>query len=291
MKQADCRKGRIGRVALLVALLAALLGTLPAVAQEGPTAGPVGDEALPQQGGGQIVFLPVVSRPRANVQLTLRPVPLQQVQRATILSVEFRLANVDRIVAPSTLVSLFYSSRLTIFTETALAPGDAQVSFDDTRVTVRVNNVAPGETRTGRINFFVRRDAPIGDRIPLYATFECPARNCRTGLVQVEIIRNEEEGVGGVFNLSVSPDRGPPGTAHVFTGDFFSPGEEIVTWLNTETDVVPLDITTTADGAGRIRIVFGTGELAPGFYSLVAHGERSDITGVGAFIVTGPGVP
>ena len=291
MNQADGRKGRIGRIALLVALLAALLGALPVVAQEEPTAGPVGDEALPQQGGGQVVFLPLIGRARANMQLALRPVPLQQVQRATVLSVEFRLTNVDQVVAPSTVLSLSYASRLMIFTETALDPQDAQVSFDDTRVTVRVNNVAPGQTRTGRINFFVRRDAPIGDRIPLYATFQCPAGICRTPLVQVEIIRNEEEGVGGIFALSVSPDRGPPGTAHVFSGDFFSPGEEIVTWLNTETDVVPLDITTTADGAGRIRIVFGTGGLAPGFYSLVAHGERSDITAVGAFIVTGPGVP
>ncbi len=281
----------MGRIALLVALLAALLAALPVVAQEAPPAGPVGDEALPQQGGGQVVYLPVIRRGPANVQLALRPVPLQQVQRGTILSVEFRLTNVDQAVAPSTLLSLAYSSRLTIFTETALAPGDTQVSFDDTRVTVRVNNVPPGQTRTGRINFFVRRDAPVGDRIPLYATFQCPAGLCRTALVQVEIIRNEEEGVGGIFNLTVSPDRGPPGTAHVFTADFFSPGEEIVTWLNTETDVVPLDITTTADGAGRIRIVFGSGGLSPGFYSLVAHGERSDITGVGAFIVTGPGVP
>ncbi len=291
MNQTDHRKGRIGRVALLVALLAALLGALPVVAQEGPTAGPVGDEALPQQGGGLVVFLPVVGRARANVQLTLRPVPLERVQRGTVLSVEFRLTNVDQVAAPSTVINLSYASRLLIFTETALDPRDAQVSFDDTRVTVRVNNLAPGETRTGRINFFVRRDAPIGDRIPLYATFQCPVRTCRTPLVQVEVIRNEEEGVGGTFSLSVSPDRGPPGTAHVFTGAFFAPGEEIVTWLNTETDVVPLDIITTADGAGRIRIVFGTGELVPGFYSLVAHGERSDITGVGAFIVTGPGVP
>jgi hypothetical protein len=290
MNQTDHRTGRIGRVALLVALLAVLLGALPVVAQEGPTAGPVGDEALPQQGGGPVVFLPVVGRARANVQLTLRPVPLERVQRATVLSVEFRLTNVDQAAASSTLINLSYASRLLIFTETALDPRDALVSFDDTRVTARVNNVAPGETRTGRINFFVRRDAPIGDRIPFYATFQCPARTCRTPLVQVEIIRNEEESVGET-SLSVSPDRGPPGTAHVFTGDFFLPGEEIVTWLNTETDVVPLDITTTADGAGRIRIVFATGELTPGFYSLVVHGERSDITGVGAFIVTGPGVP
>lgn len=289
--RADDPERRILRIALLVALLAALLGTLPAVAQEGPTAEPAGDTVLPQQVPGQVVFLPVIRRGSANVQLALRPVPLQQVQRGTILSVEFRLSNVDQVSASSTLINLSYSSRLTIFTETALDPGDEQVSFDDTRVTVRVNNVAPGTTRTGRINFFVRRDAPIGDRIPLYATFQCPAGACRTGLVQVEIIRNEGEGTGGVFNLSVSPDRGPPGTAHVFTGDFFLPGEEIVTWLNTETGVLPLDITTTADGAGRIRIVFGTGALAPGFYSFVAHGERSDITGVAAFIVTGPGVP
>lgn len=287
------------RIITLVALFALLLGVVPVTAQVAPEA-PAAGQQTPAQGraAGRLIFLPLTARevrseppppPVVNAELFLRPVPLEQVQRASSLSVEFRFTNQDQITAPSTQFSLFYPSRLLIFTDTALADGDRRVSFDDEQVTVQVVNVAPGETRRGRINFFVRGNAREGDLIGLFATFSCPAGACRSNFAEVQVVRNESEGgvSGGLFNLTVSPDQGPPGTAHTFTGGFYVPGEEVVTWLNTTSGSEALPITTTADGEGRIRIVFGSGALAPGYYSLVAHGRQSGVEGVGAFIVTG----
>jgi len=299
MNQTHCCARWPGRAITLVVLFALLAGVIPVAAEVAPQPPAAGQQAPAQsRAAGRLIFLPLTARdvrteppppPVVNADLFLRPVPLEQVQRASALSVEFRFTNQDQIVAPSTQFSLFYPSRLLIFTDTALADGDGRVSFDDEQVTVRVVNVAPGETRRGRINFFVRGNAREGDLIGLFATFPCPAGTCRSNFAEVQVVRNESEGgvSGGLFNLTVSPDQGPPGTAHTFTGNFYAPGEEVVTWLNTTSGTESLPITTTADGEGRIRIVFGSGALAPGYYSLVAHGRQSSVEGVGAFIVSG----
>jgi len=282
-----------------------LLAATPAAARvpvAAPSAAPAQTATL---SNSRVIYLPIARAvapttppPPPNsisADLSLRPVPLEEVQRGRDISLEFRYTNTGATRISSAIFSVFYPSRLSIFDNTDLAQGDFRVNHDATRVIIQVFNVAPGETRRGRVNFFVRRDAGEGERVGLFATYDCQTIGvlCRSNLAELEVIRNDDEsgGQGGTFSMAVSPDRGPPGTAHTFTGGFFSPGEDIATWLNSTTGTYPLPITTRAESNGNIRIVYGTGGLVPGFYSLVAHGRRSNTEGVGAFIVTGPGGP
>lgn len=296
------------RLLVLLALVAILASTAPAAAAvpATPAAAAPAQAERPVRPSinyyNRVIMLPLIRNvapappPPALVSadLFLRPVPLERVQRGQELSVEYRYTNTGGTTTAAAPFSLFYPERLIFFENALTASGDTLVGYDATRVIIQLNNVAPGETRTGRVSFFVRREAGEGERIGLYGTYDCQQVGvpCRSNFAEVEVIRNDDEGgtgSGGTFAMTVSPDRGPPGTAHTFRGSFFSPGEEVVTWMNTATGTYPLPVTTTADGNGNITIVYGTGGLVPGYYSLVAHGRRSNTEGVGAFIVTGPG--
>lgn len=296
MSHPQRRAGRI-RLTLFVGAIAMLvLATLPAAPRGAAPA-----EAATLAFGSRLINLPMLRGsgtpppppPAAlSANLALRPVPLEEVERGEDESVEFRYQNTGTTVISSAIFSVYYPDQLATFENTDLAAGDVRVNHDATRVIVQVFNVVPGETRTGRVNFFVRRSADEGARIGFYATYECqtPGNLCRSNLAEVEVLRNDDEdsGAGGTFTMTVSPDQGPPGTAHTFYGTYFSPGEEVITWLNTSTGAYPLPVTTTADENGAIRIIYGTGGLVPGYYSLVAHGKRSNTEGVGAFFVAQP---
>lgn len=283
---------RLTFVVTILALLATLIGVSAAWARV-----PAGDLAQ-NRNTGRLYYLPAVMNgrettvPPASIRadLSIRPVPLRQVQRGKDLSVEYRFRN-DSNSTITDRFSLFYQDRLLNF-EWLDASNDAYIFHNNQRVEVEVRNVAPGETRTGRINFLVLREAPVGSVIGLYALYTCQTgATCQSNYAEVEVIAGDNENNGGTFTMSVSPDRGPAGTAHTFEGSRFTPGEEYRTWLNTPNGVKPLDITGRADNSGRIRFTFGTAGLGQGFYSMVAHGVRSNVQNVGPFIVQVNGQP
>lgn len=287
---------RAARLALAFVVALTALAALPAAAaQPEPQSG-----AELASSAGRRVFLPMARNPLPTppppppivADLSIRPVPLREVQRGNSLSVEYRFRN-DAQQATTASFSLFYPSRLLAFTRLD-AGNDRLVAFDATRVIVEVRNVAPGETRTGRITFLVFADAPVGSQIGLFVEYNCQAGvSCRSNFAEVEVIRNSDENTnGGTFNMTVSPDRGPPGTAFTFSGSRFRPGETFVTWLNTPSGVTPLSITGRADNQGRIQFTFGSGQLTQaGFYSMVAHGQQSEVQNVGPFIIQIGGQP
>jgi hypothetical protein len=285
----------------------ALLFTLAAFAVALPAARPAsGAQPQPPQSvslanASRVVFMPVVARssdpvlpPQVfNTELFLRPVPLQQVQRGTILSVEYRYTNFGPGVLAGDTIRMAYPPQLVLFDSVSAAPGDGYLAHDSQAVFVAVRNVQAGETRTGRVNFYVRFNAGEGQRIRLGASFTCGASlRCDSNTAEVEVVRNESElPSGGTFTMSVTPDRGAPGTAHTFQGFGFIPGEEFRTWLNTPNGVTPLEISGRADANGRIWFTFGTWGLERGFYSMVAHGVASSVENVGPFIVQVNGQP
>ncbi len=283
------------RLALILLALASL-GALSGV--QALSAQPEGELAQNRVTGRRL-YLPVLINgqqatiPPANidVDLSIRPVPQSQVQVGSVLSVEYRFQN-RSATGTTARFSLFYPQRLINF-DRLDAPNDRLISQDSTRVVVEVRNVAGGQTRSGRINFNVRSNAAIGSRIGLYAEYTCRAGvNCQSNFAEVEVIRGGDEGCSGCsYTMSVSPDRGSPGTTHTFSGSRFRPGESFVTWLNTPSGVQGLSITGRADSSGNIRFSFATGGLGAGFYSMVAHGQSSNIQNVAPFIVQVNGQP
>ncbi|MFV9506161.1 MAG: MSCRAMM family protein [Oscillochloridaceae bacterium umkhey_bin13] len=290
----------VKRPARWMMLLVSILSLIALLASAAPSAAQTGE--LSQRGNR--INLPFVVRapdpepplpPQiSNRSMTLRPVPLEQVQRGTTLSVEFRYRNEGNVLVNSDTFSLFYPQNLVSYEWADLRPGDRFVTVDGQRVVIQLVNVVPGEQRTGRINFQVNRLAPTNSLIDLFAEFFCqPGVNCFTNTSRIQVIPNENEtSNGGTFTMPVSPDRGPPGTAHTFFGSRFIPGEEYRTWLNTPNGVQPLNISGVADRNGNIQFTFGSGQLTQaGFYSMVAHGTISGVQNVGPFIVQINGFP
>jgi hypothetical protein len=157
-----------------------------------------------------------------------------------------------------------------------------------------------GETREIRYEMVIRRPSPNnniapGDIIRVQGRYPCPQNAlliCATNQVRTEVISSTPpRPPGTIVNMSVSPDRGPPGTNHRFSANEFIPNERYVTWLNfLDTGFVQeLDIAGSADASGQIRFSFNSGGLPVGNYSIVATGRSSEIQGVGAFRVQGPG--
>ncbi|NTU79737.1 MAG: hypothetical protein HGA45_10105 [Chloroflexales bacterium] len=86
------------------------------------------------------------------------------------------------------------------------------------------------------------------------------------------------------LSLTVAPEAGPAGATHTFTSGLFVPAEPVALWYDTPRGVVEVG-RITADGEGGIRFEFVTGGLAPGRYTMVAHGVFSGLTALGAFQV------
>jgi hypothetical protein len=291
---------RLSAALALMFILATFAVGLPA-ARPASGAQPQPIQGASLANASRITFLPLVARPLDpvippqifNSELFLRPVPLQQVQRGAILSVEYRYTNGGPGVVANDTIRIAYPPQLVLFDSVSAAPGDGYLVHDSQAVVVAVRNVRAGETRTGRVNFYVRFNAGVGQRIRLVASFTCGAGlRCNSNTAEVEVVRNESElPSGGTFTMSVTPDRGEAGTAHTFQGFGFIPGEEFRTWLNTPDGVAPLTISGRADANGRIWFTFGTWGLRSGFYSMVAHGVSSGVENVGPFIVQLNGSP
>lgn len=100
------------------------------------------------------------------------------------------------------------------------------------------------------------------------------------------------------YALTVTPDAG----LQTFKSGIFAPGEPVTLWYNTPTGVAKVTfdgakLTTAddrvddsisyirADADGNISIDFSTAGLAPGAYSMVAHGNWTGFSAVGPFQV------
>lgn len=95
------------------------------------------------------------------------------------------------------------------------------------------------------------------------------------------------------YPLAVLPVSGPAGTNRVFSSDIFAPKEPVTFWYNTPTGQIvelgPIDndehgiVIANENGAAGLELP--TAGLPPGTYSMVAYGNWTGFTAVGAFQV------
>jgi hypothetical protein len=276
------------RLLRLVTLLSVLVVL---VALAAPAARAVGSPKA-EVFASRVVVLPVVrgfEPPPAEPQLNvwLRATPSSGVTPGEVLTIQINVENTGNAANGRFNVYLPYNRNQleVIGSDTSAANGDWVSSVTNNWVTVTFGRVNAGSGRVAYVYFRVNPAAAIGSLVQMRGEYDCPG-GCRTNTVRVEV-RSDNSQPGDQITLAVVPDRGLPGTCHVFSTDQFRPRERVTTWLNTPTGVQSLTLSGTTDAVGAISLTFCSNGLAFGDYSLVAFGAQSRITGVGAFRVQG----
>jgi hypothetical protein len=85
--------------------------------------------------------------------------------------------------------------------------------------------------------------------------------------------------------LSLSPSQGAPGTSVTSTASGFQPGETV----DLDFNGTALGDTGTADTEGKINLSFTVPNLAPGQYSVTAHGQTSNFSASSTFTINQSG--
>jgi hypothetical protein len=238
----------------------------------------------------RVVVLPIIrgfEPPPAEPQLNvwLRATPSSGVTPGEVLTIQINIENTGNAANGRFNVYLPYNRNQleVIGSDTSAANGDWVSSVTNNWVTVTFGGASAGSGRVAYVYFRVRPTAAIGSLVQIQAEYDCPG-GCRTNTVRVEV-RSDNSQPGDQITLAVTPDRGLPGTCHVFSTDQFRPREGVSTWLNTPTGVEALSLVGTTDAAGAISLRFCSNGRPLGDYSLVVFGTQSQITGIGPFRV------
>lgn len=225
----------------------------------------------------------------ADVVLTLWVTPSIRVARDGTLLYELRVANHGQGTAKGAQITLPYNPQQAKLTNASFVTGsgDWVSAIGDTTITVNFGPIAPGAQRTGYVYQRVGAALPNDTVISTRASYTwSDNREGGSGTSNwTPVLVGGGNDTSAYLWLAVNPASGKAGTIHRFYSDRFSPGEGIVTWLNTPSGAKPLDLRTTADGYGRIWLDFASTGLTPGNYSLVAYGARSGLTAVSGFTV------
>ncbi|MCS6883464.1 MAG: hypothetical protein RMK84_14770 [Oscillochloridaceae bacterium] len=91
-----------------------------------------------------------------------------------------------------------------------------------------------------------------------------------------------------VYTLAVSPgESGAAGSKFTFASNIFAGNEPVSAWYNLPDASVRAVGDFRADADGKLSVTFtAPGTLAPGTYSMVLYGQRTELTAVARFTIT-----
>lgn len=226
---------------------------------------------------------------RADVAVTIWPKPSIRVTRGGVLAYDVHVKNYGGGTASSTRVRIPYSRQQMSLIGTSFTPGSGDwVSANETDyLMVTFGALAANTDRTATLTF--RTNAALPTDTVINTRASATWSDGRTGGAGATNWAPVLVGAGDANSpylwLTVTPASGKAGTVHTFFTDRYIPGEGVMGWLNTPAGVKPLDIKATADSSGRVSVNFSTVGRAPGNYSLVLYGLRSNLTAVAGFTV------
>jgi hypothetical protein len=82
-----------------------------------------------------------------------------------------------------------------------------------------------------------------------------------------------------LYPLAVTPG----GDKLTFSGTIFKPGEPVALWYDAPNGKSVAAAQLFAQPDGSISLKFASAGLAPGYYSMVTHGARTEFTAVASF--------
>jgi streptogramin lyase len=234
-----------------------------------------------------------VRRLPANVCVALWQDPDKAVAPGEIFTYTLRVQNTGPGTAYSTGVRMDLDPNVEVLD---FRSPDSRIYVDyvdDSAVSVRFQNLSSGSGTHAEIIARVRPGAAAGTVIISQATGFWDDtrihRTSRSNTVTLKVGPTENAHTHGLRQpLRVTPE-GPvaAGTTLTFRGDFFCQEEAISFWLNLPGGdvVVPAVATGRSNMAGIMVKELDTTVLAPGTYTLVAHGWCSTVEGIGTFTI------
>jgi hypothetical protein len=252
------------------------------------------------------VYLPLIRRPvvsggstptprprpseRADIAVTIWPEPSIYVTRGGRLVYDLRIFNYDQGSAENIRVILPFDRRQMrpIGSRLDRAKGDWVSRLTDREVEVTFGAIDGKASRTGQLMFEINTSLgndTILDMRPSYIWQDGHGDEGPYTANWAPVLVGNGAATAPWVWTTVTPIRGVPGTIHTFLTNRFTPGEGIVTWLNTPSGVRALELRGVADSQGVVTLDFSSTGLKPGSYQLVLYGARSQLTGVASFTV------
>jgi uncharacterized repeat protein (TIGR01451 family) len=237
------------------------------------------------------VATPVARQP-AHVAVALQQDPDQAVAPGDLFTYTVRVRNDGPGTAFGTGVRIALDSSVEVLD---FEPGESSSYVDyvgDDAVSVLFHTLDNGQAAQAQIVARMRPAAAPGTTITSRArvTWDDDQfhRTRQSNRITFQVGPTADSGRHGLQQpLAVTPEPGvAAGTVLTLRGDFFSEDETVSFWLNLPDGAVAPDTALgRADSAGVVIVAVDTTGLAPGSYSLVAHGWDSTVEGVGAFTI------
>lgn len=235
-------------------------------------------------------------RTAITVEITASPRP---VAPGADLSYTIRVRAPERVGVQRVRVLLSFNRAQVTPRTTRFEQRDDWVSrLSDNELIVTFGPFAADEQRRGTVVFRVDPGVANYSTITTRARYDWQAVTTGTPTPTPRADDEDEPNIRldvpevAVLNPNAPPPRtdvwpgvAPAGTAFQFHAVNFAPNEPFVTWLNTPDGVRPLPNQGTATASGEIWVGLESAGLRPGAYSLVIFGLRSQLTGVGPFVV------
>jgi len=166
--------------------------------------------------------------------------------------------------------------------------GDWVTNRDGNTIDITFGRLAPNTERTGRLIFRAASTLANDTVLDMRATYgwddsASGGRNMRSNW-QPLLVGAGNASAPWVWT-TIGPNSGPATAVFRVQSNRFTPGETVVTWLNTPRGVQELDLSDTADGLGVVDMYFQDTRLPRGDYQIVLHGLRSGLTGIASFSI------
>ncbi len=239
---------------------------------------------------GRLRFLSDPPRLAASVSVALVPPPLGADE---VLSYAVVATNRGKGAAQETTITLpFDPAGLELLDVTFDRPGAWVSALHNDALIIRTGPLGPqGGRVTGTLRFRRAANAPaayLSQRLSYTWSDRLAGGAGRSNLPTPGVLGPDHQRPW--YPLAVVPadagpvasSDGPVGATYRASSGVFLPGEPVGLWYNTPAGAVAID-TVWADGEGAVALDFTPEGLAPGYYSVVAHGHWSDFDAVGSF--------
>lgn len=226
----------------------------------------------------------------ARISLIIRPEPSIQVVPGGTIAYRMSVRNTGGSFADEVRVQVSYDpAQLTILGTDFERVGDWITDSAPGMLKLVYAGVGVDKRHTATIYARVADNLPPGTVISLWTLYAWQeggyeAVNNRGNAAPVLV--GEENRTSPWVWMAVDPVKAAPGVQRGFFTDRFVPGEPIKVWLSTPDGLHRRrDLNAEADGNGHLRIHLATDDLQPGYYQLVAQGQRSELVAGAAFLV------
>ncbi len=262
----------------LLRLAAALVLALTAVAALPPRPAAAGD-------GNGSIMMPMPNgwvKPKAEVDVLLSANPNQTVPAGAVLTYQVTVTNRGDGEAWWTWLTFpLDAAKVQLMDVTTTRSNFWVTAVTGNQFTMEAGRLIPNDIVTATVRLRTLASLPAGTELPQVVTFDAPDNDPlapdHSNMTHVTIGTTAQSRT--ILPLNVTPWLAPVGRTLTFSSMDFQPGELVTFWYSDSTpDETFVETIRTGDD-GMLALLFNSGDLRPGYYTMLAHGQNSGLTG------------